>query len=134
MKIFAKKNILICMVSAIFCLCMIFAFGLVSSNATDVHAQELITSEEIADTYAYGAGFNAPDGKIVYDGKELNVESVYIKFPDGTMKSGKNHVLSVIGEYTVVYVVTYEGKTLTAEKTFKVNENAYVVSSSASSV
>ena len=134
MKIFTKKNILICILSAIFCLCMIFAFGQISSNATDVHAQELITSEEIADSYAYGVEFHAPDGKIVYDGQEINAESVYIKFPDGTMKSGKNHVLSVIGEYTVVYVVTYEGKTLTAEKTFKVNENAYVVSSSASSV
>ena len=134
MKIFTKKNILICILSAIFCLCMIFAFGQVSSNSTDVHAQELITSEEIADTYAYGVEFNAPDGKIVYNGKEINAESVYIKFPDGTMKSGKNHLLSVIGKYTVVYTAAHEGKTLTAEKTFKVNENAYVVSSSASSV
>lgn len=134
MKIFTKKNILICILSAIFCLCMIFAFGQVSSNSTDVHAQELITSEEIADTYAYGVEFTAPNGKIVYDGKEIDAETVYIKFPDGTMKSGKNYVLSAIGEYTVVYVATYEGKTLTAEKTFKVNEKAYVVSSSASSV
>lgn len=134
MKIFTKKNILICILSAIFCLCMIFAFGQVSSNSTDVHAQELITSEEIADTYAYGVEFNAPDGKIVYNGKEINAESVYIKFPDGTMKSGKNHLLSVIGKYTIVYTAAHEGKTLTAEKTFKVNENAYVVSSSASSV
>lgn len=134
MKIFTKKNILICILSAIFCLCMIFAFGQVSSNSTDVHAQELITSEEIADTYAYGVEFTPPNGKIAYDGKEIDAETVYIKFPDGTMKSGENYVLSAIGEYTIVYVATYEGKTLTAEKTFIVNEEAYVVSSGSSSV
>ena len=90
---------------------MIFAFGQFSSNSTDVQAQELITSEEIADTYAYGIEFTVPEGKIVYDGKEIDAESVYIKFPDGTMKNGKTHVLSVVGKYTVVYTATHEGKT-----------------------
>ena len=134
MKVFSKKNIVIGVLSAAFALCAIGGLGALSAQPSDVLAQGIITSQEILPFYAYGQEFTVPDGKIVYGDAQIDAQSIYVKFPDGTMKKGDAHVLSAVGEYTVVYVATYQGKTVTAEQTFAVNEQAYVVSSDASSI
>ncbi len=132
MKIFTKKHILIGVLSVLFAVCMFFAVGQFSPRPTIVFAQELITSEEIAESYAYGEEFVAPNGKVTYNGQELDATAVFVKFPDGTMKSGNTHVLSIVGKYTVIYSAVYEGKTVTAQKEFNVNEKTYDVAPSSS--
>lgn len=134
MKTLSKRKILIGVTAFVFSICVIFAAGRLLAKPTGVAAQELITSAEIDETYAYGAEFTVPDGKIVYADKQIDADSVYVKFPDGTMKKGMKHVLSAAGEYTLVYTAEYDGKVLTAEKTFIVNERAYTVLDGASSV
>ena len=126
MKLLSKKKILIGALSAAFSLCAIGGLGQLASSSSNAFAQELITAQAISETYAYGTAFTAPDGKIMYGDVEVDAQFVYVKFPDGTMKRGSTHVLSVVGEYTVIYTAEYQGTTLLAEKNFTVNEEAYI--------
>lgn len=134
MKVLAKKRTLIVLLLAICSVCLGFAFGNFFAGKKEAKAQELVTSESILEYYGYGEAFSAPDGVILYDDQQIAADAVFLKYPDGIMKSGKNHVLSSVGEYTVIYSAEYDGKILTAEKTFVVNELAYEFSSGKSSV
>ena len=133
MKLLTKKKVIIGAAAFVCALCTAFAVGQRKATPTDVLAQDVVTSAQIDGVYAYGEAFTAPDGKIVYGDKELDATSVYVKFPDGTLRKGNTHVLSLAGAYTVIYAAEYDGKTVTAEKTFIVNEQAYSVSSASSS-
>ena len=91
MKIFSKKKILIGVLSAAFSLCAVGGLCQLLPSPSGVLAQQLITAQEINEKYAYGKEFTAPSGKIVYGDKEIDAQSVYVKFPDGTMKKGNTH-------------------------------------------
>lgn len=133
MKLLTKKKVIIGAAAFVCALCAAFAVGQMKATPTDVLAHDVVTSAQIDGVYTYGDSFTAPNGKIVYGNQELDATSVYVKFPDGTLRKGNTHVLSLAGAYTVIYAAEYNGKTLTAEKSFIVNEQAYAVSSATSS-
>ena len=93
-----------------------------------------VSCEAILSEYVVGASFTVPNATIVYKGQNYEATNGVLVFPDGVAKQSGTHMLSMTGEYTVIYTAECNGVTVRAEKKFSVTENSYTVSSDASKV
>lgn len=75
---------------------------------------------EMPEKFAYGVEFNIPSATINYKGVEVSATESVLVYPDGKSTSEKNAILTMSGEYTIVYYVVVDGVTVSGEKTFSV--------------
>ena len=80
----------------------------------------------------FGTKFTVPERTVTVDGTTVTASAVVIK-PDGSATTEKEVTLDLSGVYTVVYTATVNGKPYVDEVTFRVDDAAYVLSSSKSS-
>ncbi|MBQ7368971.1 MAG: hypothetical protein IJW60_04630 [Clostridia bacterium] len=83
---------------------------------------EATLSETLAESYAFGSTFVVPQATLAIGGENVAATGFAVVFPNGTVENTADVVLDVSGQYTLVYYATVNGKTVSAEKTFKVAE------------
>ena len=118
----------------LFCsaICIIsVALGLGHMVETNVSASEgvLQAHTTIAEKYSIGTNFRIPEGDIVIGGQNYSAESYYLKSPDGTVYSGREHSLDKLGVYTVIYSAKKDSSLISAEHSFTVVQSMYATSS-----
>lgn len=100
------------------------AIGFIMRNAAADNA--VVSIETLKTSYDRGETLVVPENAgIEYGGKILAAENCYLVSPDGKALSGRTFELSATGRYTLVLETTSEGKRISANKTFTVNENLY---------
>ena len=97
-----------------------------------VYASAAWSDPTVEDIKPFGTKFTVPERTVTVDGNAVTASAVVIK-PDGSATTEKEVTLDVSGVYTVVYTATVNGKPYVDEVTFRVDDAAYVLSSSKSS-
>ena len=97
-----------------------------------VYASAAWSDPTVEDVKPFGTKFTVPERTVTVDGNAVTASAVVIK-PDGSATTEKEVTLDVSGVYTVVYTATVNGKPYVDEVTFRVDDAAYVLSSSKSS-
>ncbi len=83
--------------------------------------------------YFVGDSFTVPDGEISYGGSKYPAENTVVIFPGGSATQKKTFVLSEGGSYVIRYTATVEGRKISAEESFLVNQESYSFSGAGSS-
>lgn len=103
------------------------------STTKEVLAMAEVTFEDgksLETVYKKGSVLTVPNAKISYNGNKYDAENdVVLYFPDESAYKGEQFNLSMTGDYNVVYKAKVDGNVVTASKTFKVDDNAYLVPS-----
>lgn len=79
--------------------------------------------------YTLGENLVLPTGQVSYKGEKKPATSVYLVYPSGKANNGETVTLSEEGQYRIVYHADFDGKEMTAEKTFMVDKSLLSVSS-----
>ena len=105
--------------------------GVAFAAETKVAADEGVLQADIAiaEKYSIGTDFKIPEGDIIIDGESYAAESYYLRAPNGTVYSGREHFLEQLGVYTVIYSVKNGSALLSAEQSFTVVRAMYETSS-----
>ena len=61
------------------------------------------TDSVLPETLEYGVEFTIPSAKISYKGAEIPASESVLIFPNGKSSSEKSAILTISGEYTLVY-------------------------------
>lgn len=128
MKKSIKKNVLLCIIAAVTVFASVCAgYSIVGGNRV-LAETAAISFENLKTSYAVGEKIEIPDSaKIDLDGELLTVEKSYVVKPDGSATAGKTFDLDTVGEYTLVFESTKDGKKVSAKQAFKVLKNYYTV-------
>ena len=100
-------------------------------SQTTVRAMDLQTETEILSTYRLGDEFVVPQASIVQNGKNYEVSSTILYFPNGAAYVNETYSLNAIGEYRLEFQAIADGETLSVEKSFEVNSEAYAMGTNA---
>lgn len=109
----------------------LFVFSLMSaavvSNKTTQAETGVLEECLIRDIYILNETLTIPEAEITYGNeKKLATESILV-YPDGRAVNRQTNVLSVAGEYSVIYSADFDGRTVKAEKPFHVKDKLYTV-------
>ena len=98
------------------------AVGLFSKQTISAPALsgEATISGTLEDMYTFGMDFTVPGATISYGGQDVPATESVVIYPDGKVYTAKQLVLSVGGQYTIVYYATVDGKKISARVNFKV--------------
>ncbi len=96
------------------------------------YAMPTWSDSAVEDIKPFGTKFVVPERTLTSGDTTVTATSVVIK-PDGSATTAKEISLDMSGVYTIIYTATVDGKPYVDEVTFRVDDAAYVVSSSKSS-
>lgn len=96
------------------------------------YAMPTWSDSAVEDVKPFGTKFVVPERTLTSGDTTVTATSVVIK-PDGSATTAKEISLDMSGVYTIIYTATVDGKPYVDEVTFRVDDAAYVVSSSKSS-
>lgn len=102
------------------------------SKTKPAYASAAWSDSTVENVKPFGTKFTVPERTVTVDGTTVTASAVVVK-PDGSATTEKEVTLDVSGVYTVVYTATVNGKPYVDEVTFRVDDAAYVLSSSKSS-
>lgn len=129
-----KKKV-IKILASIACFACVGAAGVgisqLSGNAVlPVQAYEAVLTDgaTMQEWYTYGSTFTLPDATV---GGEQTTKKV-VTFPSGKTYASSSVILNEEGTYTVVWYATVSGKTVEAQKTFKVTKEVFTADEGAS--
>lgn len=127
MKKSIKKNVLLGVIAAFMVFASIGAGYSLANNRVWAETAA-ISFEDLQDSYAVGDKIEIPSSaKIALGGELLTIEKSYVVKPDGSAISGKSFDLTDVGEYTLIFESTKDGKRVSAKQTFNVLKNYYTV-------
>lgn len=109
-------------------LCLSNHFGLISARA-----EAKWDTAPIDEEYDIGDTFYVPQRTFTVDGAEVDSQSMVIA-PDGTASKKTEIKLDRVGQYTVVYTATHDGKSYVDEVCFKVYDDLYTYTATNTSV
>ena len=117
----------------IFCLALVVCFSVFAVVTTvlcsNVYAKAATVSATIEERYDKDTEFVVPEGAgISYNGQTYRADRSYLVYPSGKAFSGKRFTLGEVGKYALRLEATVDGKIISAEKSFTVDENVYKVS------
>ena len=117
----------------IFCLALVVCFSVFAVVTTvlrsNVYAEAATVSAAIEERYDRDTEFVVPEGSgVSYNGQTYPAEQSYLVYPSGKAFAGKRFTLGEVGKYALRLEITVEGKIISAEKSFTVNEDVYKVS------
>lgn len=127
-----QKGILIAVLFATLILsvvCLLLPDGKNQTQAATV----VLNGSEISETYEFGATFTAPSAKINFNGEEYDATLSSVVYPDGKGYKDNSYLLSMAGQYTVIYSANVDGNDVVASVTFMVSGKAFEVSGENSS-
>lgn len=128
MKKSLTKKLLLCIMAAVTVSASVYAGVSLGNSQTVLADTAAIIFESLKTSYSAGEKMEIPDtAKINYNGELLAVEKSYVVKPDGNALVGKTFDLDAIGEYTLVFESTKDGKKVSAKQTFKVLKQFYTV-------
>lgn len=133
MKNSIKKKLFICVAG------VIATFAVVGAGLTlgkSVSADDaVIVFKGLSADYSLGDKLEIPaNASVEYNGASYAAENCYLVRPDGKALSGRTFTLGSVGEYTLTFDATANGKKISASKNFKVFKDYYSVSNDTSSV
>lgn len=106
--------------------CFLVAGFFSRANKTTVFAGEL-SDCLLRETYTLNENLEIPSASITYNGQTHSATESVLVYPDGKAVVRRSNVLSASGKYKVIYSTEFDGKTVKAEKSFKVTEKLYSV-------
>lgn len=126
-----KKRILSLTLFAVMLICAIAAISVAKNNS--VYSATLVFDEENAlkARYFENDTLTLPSAKLSVDGTEYAAEERVIYYPNGKAYSNNTHTLSDLGEYSVEYFATVNGKKISDSTQFTVVKDVYGVSGGA---
>lgn len=102
------------------------AFGIINRAFSDAPVINPDSITTVLDDYALGETLSVPQSvEIQYNNNTYTSTSAYIYTPNGNVVNATNFVLTDAGVYRLVYFANVNGKTISAEKTFRVSKSAY---------
>ena len=127
-----KSKIIFCLAFVVLCSVFVSAATVIRSA---VSVKAATVSVEIENRYDKGDELVIPDDAgVTYNGQTYPAEKSYLVYPSGKALSGKRFALGEVGRYSLKIDTTVDGKIISAEKFFTVDEDVYKVSTSDSYV
>ena len=113
-------------------LCIGAVIGGVFAQKKSANAESDFVVEE---SYSLGGILTVPaDAAIVYDGNSYTATAVYLVYPSGNARTGREFELSESGEYKLVLEADANGKTISDSQTFSVYGDLYTWGNAATTV
>lgn len=128
-----KKKLFICVAG------LVAAFavsGAVITAAKPVLANDAsISFDEFETVYSVGDTLEIPEtAAIKYKDVLYPAENCYLVRPDGGAVAGRSFTLDTVGEYTLIFEATANGRKISASRTFKTLKEYYTLSNDSSTV
>ena len=123
-----KHFLRICISSCAFFFALAIGCFTYFSNTNHSYAYDILIDEgqQVKDTYEYGSSFLVPSASFKVDGQEIPASDHYVIYPNGIIYTSDSIMLTVEGEYTIVYSTVIDGKKIEDESVkFKVYNNAW---------
>ena len=102
------------------CICVTLTAGYFEFPAFAASAE--IAGCDISAEYTLGDKFDMPDGKLSYNGQEINPDTKYLVFPSGKASESASVTLSEAGKYELVFKASVDGVRISAKKSFLVKK------------